>query len=136
MTPNTNSTISTQPYVSPFTYKYEVTGLKVKDEGSNTSAVVQTYWKITGTDEDGNEGTFSGATPFTSTTMPEGDTFLPFEELTEQIVIGWIQDVVEVNNTGFQNHIDEQIQKQINQKITPIKEVTLPWAPAASANTI
>ena len=47
------------------TYKYEVTSLKVKDEVSGNTTynntVVQTYWKLTGTDENGNEGTFSGA---------------------------------------------------------------------------
>ncbi len=126
MTANTNPTI-TQPYESPFTYTYTVTGLKVKDEDENTNAVVQTYWKLTGTDESGNEGTFTGATPFTSTTMPEGSTFVPFEELTEQIVIDWIRDVVETN-PGYQQHIDSQIQKQINDRITPVTEASLPWA--------
>ena len=117
------------------TYKYEVTGLKVRDEEvgneTNTNAVVQTYWKLTGTDEDGNEGTFSGATPFTSTTMPEGDTFVPFDELTEEMVIDWIADVVN-NNASYKQHIDEQIMKQINEKIRPITEPTLPWKPAAN----
>ncbi len=123
----TANTIMTQTYDSPFTYTYTVTGLKVKDEDGNTNAVVQTYWKLTGTDESGNEGTFTGATPFTSTTMPEGSTFVPFEELTEQIVIDWIKDVVETN-PGYQQHIDSQIQKQINDRITPITEASLPWA--------
>lgn len=121
------------------TYKYEVTGLKVRDEEvgntTNTNAVVQTYWKLTGTDADGNEGTFSGATPFTSTTMPEGDVFVPFDELTEEMVIDWISDVVN-GNAGYKQHIDEQIMKQINEKIRPITEPTLPWKPAANtANT-
>lgn len=127
------------PYVSPYTYTYEVTGLKVRDETvgdtTNTNAVVQTYWKLTGTDTDGNEGTFSGATPFTSTTMPEGDTFVPFEELTEEDVVGWISDVV-LGNTGFQKHIDEQIAKQIRDKITPITEPQLPWKPATVNNPL
>lgn len=125
------------------TYKYEVTSLKVKDEvvGNtiNQNAVVQTYWKLTGTDEslittDGkNEGTFSGATPFTTTTMPPGTQFVPFEDLTEEIVISWIQGVVE-NNPGYKQHIDEQIQKQIDQNMRPVSEAQLPWAPP-QANT-
>lgn len=126
MTANTNPTI-TQPYESPYTYVYEVTGLKVKDEGENLSAVVQTYWKLTGTDGNGNSGTFSGATPFTSTTMPEGDVFVPFAELTEQTVINWIKDVVE-GNPGYQQHIDSQIGKQISNIINPVTEATFPWA--------
>ena len=50
--------------------------------------------KKIGTDENDNEGTFSGATPFTSTTMPAGDTFIPYNQLTEEIVLGWIKDAV------------------------------------------
>ena len=126
-----------------FTYKYEVTSLKVKDEvvGNtvNTNAVVQTYWKLTGTDEslvaedNKNSGTFSGATPFTTTTMPEGYNFIPFEDLTEADVISWIQAVVE-GNSSYKQHIDEQIQKQIDQNMRPVTEAQLPWAPV-TANT-
>lgn len=123
---------SIEVYTSPFTYEYKINGLKVKDEGANVNAVVQTYWTLTGTDNANNSGTFSGATPFTSTTMPEGDTFVPFEELTESTVIGWISDVV-TGNPSYQQHIDQQIQKQIDQNISPIIETSLPWA--ASANT-
>jgi hypothetical protein len=125
------------------TYVYEVTSLKVKDEvvGNtiNQNAVVQTYWKLTGTDESliteegKNQGTFSGATPFTTTTMPEGYNFIPFADLTEQDVISWIQAVVE-GNPGYKQHIDEQIQKEINDKMRPISEAALPWAPP-TANT-
>ena len=130
-------TLVNETYTSPYTYTYEVTGLKVRDESvgntTNTNSVVQTYWKLTGTDENGNQGTFNGATPFTSTTMPEGDVFVPFEELTEQIVTDWINDVV-TGNPGYQKHIDDQIQKQIDEKIKPITEPDLPWAPP-KANT-
>ena len=126
-----------------FTYKYEVTSLKVKNEvvGNtiNQNAVVQTYWKLTGTDESlvteegNNQGTFSGATPFTTTTMPEGYNFIPFADLTEADVISWIQAVVE-GNPSYKQHIDDQIQKQIDQKMRPITEPDLPWAPP-KANT-
>ena len=126
-----------------FTYKYEVTSLKVKDEvvGNtvNKNAVVQTYWKLTGTDEslvaddNKNQGSFSGATPFTTTTMPPGTQFIPFDQLTEADVISWIHAVVE-GNPGYKQHIDEQIQKQIDQNMRPVTEADLPWAPP-KANT-
>ena len=133
---NVLTPMETTPYVSPYTYTYEVTGLKVRDEvvgnTTNTNAVVQTYWKLTGSDGT-NEGTFSGATPFTSTTMPEGDTFVPFEELTEEIVLGWIQDIVVGQ---YEDHVNAQIQKQIDAITNPITDAVLPWASATpSANT-
>lgn len=106
------------------TYTWKVTGLKTKDEGSNASAVVQTYWEKIGTDSNGNVGKFSGATPFTSANVPSG-SFVPFEELTEEIVLGWIKAEVV---GSYEQHVNEQIQKQIDAAANPVVEATLPWA--------
>lgn len=108
------------------TYTWAVTSLKTRTEGSNENAVVQTYWKKIGTDEAGNTGEFFGATPFTTTTMPEGSTFVPFAQLTEAMVLGWIQDVVV---GSYEEHVNTQIAKQIAEKTTPITESPMPWAP-------
>jgi len=108
------------------TYTWKITGLKARDEGGHTNAVVQTYWQKIGTDENGNQGTFSGATPFTAADVPAGQ-FIPYEELTEEIVIGWIQSVVV---GGYEGHVNAQIQKQIDAIVNPIVEPGLPWAPA------
>lgn len=107
------------------TYTWKVTSLKVKDEGDNTSAVVQTYWTKTGTDENGNTGVFAGATPFTSVNVPAGQ-FVPFDQLTEETVLGWIQSVVVGQ---YEEHVNGVIAKQIDQKVNVVKEVDLPWAP-------
>lgn len=117
------------------TYQYKVTGLKVRNETiANTTvenAVVQTYWTLTGTDENGNEGTFSGATPFTADPTDSSGPFIPFDQLTEQDVIAWISNVVETN-PGYKDHINAQITKQIDEKISPITEPSLPWANTAN----
>ncbi len=112
------------------TYTWKVTGVKVKDEGANTNAIVQTYWQKIGTDENNNTGTFSGATPFTSSTMTNGNTFVPFNELTEETVLSWIKNVVTGN---YEEHVNAQIAKQIQDKIIPVAEPALPWAPPAEA---
>lgn len=108
------------------TYTWKVTSLKTKTEGQNVNAVVQTYWTKTGTDENGNTGVFSGATPFTTTTMPEGSTFVPFEELNEETVLGWIQGIVV---GSYEEHVNGVIAKQIDEKVNVVSEVKLPWAP-------
>jgi hypothetical protein len=108
------------------TYTWAVTSLKTRTEGVNENAVVQTYWKKTGTDSAGNTGEFSGATPFTTTTMPEGSTFTPLAELTEAIVLGWIQAVVV---DGYEAHVNSIITKQIDEKTNVIAETPMPWAP-------
>lgn len=113
-----------------FTYKWEVTGLKTRDqvnsEGATLAdAVVQTYWKLTGTDENGREGHFSGATPFTAADVPSGE-FVGFSSLTEETVLTWIKAVVEGDET-YKAHIDERIQETIDREL--VKEPALPWAP-------
>ena len=56
---------------SHMTYTWKVTGIKIKDEVNAEGvtlpkAICQTYWQKIGTDANGNEGTFSGATPFSA----------------------------------------------------------------------
>lgn len=104
------------------TYTWKITGVKTIDTGDVTDGVIQTYWEKTGTDENGNEGTFTGATPFPQSTI-NPETFVPYTELTEEIVLGWIQGVVV---GSYEQHVNDQIQKQIDAK--NIKQPDLPWA--------
>jgi hypothetical protein len=110
------------------TYTWKVTSLKVKDVSENrTNAIVQTYWTKTGTDEDGNQGVFSGATPFTLDPTDDSGPFIPFEELTEENVLDWIKSVV---IGSYEDHVNSKIAEQITDKVTPTTEAKLPWAPA------
>lgn len=108
------------------TYTWKVTGLKKNTDGT----VVQTYWQKIGTDENDNQGTFSGATPFSGD--PEAEGYVAFEDLTEADVLGWIQGVVVGE---YETHVNAQIQKQIDQKINVVEEAAMPWAPAEEALT-
>jgi hypothetical protein len=106
------------------TYTWKITGMKVQDLPNKPKAVVQTYWKKTGTDENSIEGEFTGATPFTVDPTDESGTFIAFEELTEQDVIDWVKSVVV---GSYEIHVDSIIQKTINGKKFPVVEETLPW---------
>jgi endonuclease I len=61
--------------------------------------------------------------------MPDGYTFVPFEELTEEMVLDWIKAVVV---GGYEEHVNAQIQKQIDEKHNPVVEAALPWAPQST----
>ena len=99
------------------TYTWEVTGLKNRADGT----VVQTYWKKTGTDADGNVGVFEGATPFE---RDEDDSnFVPFADLTEATVLGWIHAVVVED---YEEHVNEQIRLAIDG--LSVSNVEMPWA--------
>ena len=113
------------------TYTWAIKSLKKQDDPSTqlNDIIVQTYWTCTGTDENGNSGTFHGATPFEPDQI-DPENFTSYEDLTEAQVLGWIEDVVN-GNPGYKTHIDEQIQKQIDAVVNPKIEVTgdqLPWA--------
>ena len=104
------------------TYTWKIIEVKTADTENVTDAVVQTYWEKIGTDENGNKGVFSGATPFPQSSI-NPETFIPYTELTEEIVLEWIQNVVV---GSYEEHVNEQIQKQIDLK--SIKQPELPWA--------
>ena len=105
------------------TYTWKVTGLKTRAEQDTNDVVVQTYWEKIGTDEDGNTGKFSGATPFKPATI-DPNNFVPFSELTEEMVIGWIQNIVVGQ---YAEHVNGIIQKEIDRKRNPVTEPSLPW---------
>lgn len=117
------------------TYTWKLTGLKKVDSATLSGIVFQTYWKKIGTDEDGNEGTFTGATPLDPTSV-DPNNFVPFESLTEEIVLNWIKSKV----TGsYEQHVNEQIAKQINLLKRPeveIREDQFPWASTSTTSTI
>jgi hypothetical protein len=119
------------------TYEWKLIGLKKQDSQNVNEAIVGTNWKITATDEDGNVGTFTGATPFNINNINTG-SFVPYHELTEEIVLGWVKNHVSGSNTStnYMEHINGQIQKEINaNKWTSLQvdEANLPWSPTSGS---
>lgn len=108
------------------TYTWEVTGIKTRNANNFTNAVVQTYWKKIGTDEGGNSAHFAGATPFDADTI-DPDNFTALDQLTEEMVLSWIQAQV----TGsYGEHVNSVIQKQLDEITSPVTELNnedLPW---------
>ena len=112
------------------TYTWAITSLAKTNEADLQNVIVQTTWTCTGTDEDGDSGTFNGATPFPLNTV-NPDDFIPYEDLTEADVISWVQAVVV---GSYKEHVDAQINKQIFLKKHPVDQVPngdFPWDPPA-----
>lgn len=112
-------------------YTWKLTGLKRKDSSNLKNIIVQTYWEKIGTDDKGNVGSFYGATPFDLSSV-DPNNFIAYEDLTEEIIIGWIQSVV----VGlYEDHVNAQIQKQIDEIAHPTTEVTsdFPWENQSSS---
>jgi hypothetical protein len=113
------------------TYTWKIMSMKVKNSNVHnlSDVIIQTYWQKTGTDENGNEGVFTGATPFDLNSV-NPNNFIPLSEITEEQVLEWVKGIV-IND--YERHVNERIQQQIEDKInvtTEIKEPSLPWMTA------
>ena len=82
--------------------------------------VVTVHYNVSATD-----GTYNSSVYGTVGYQEQpGETFTPYDQLTEAQVVGWVQtslgkDTVEAN-----------LQSQINAQINPVQESGLPWSQA------
>lgn len=107
-------------------YEWKLTSLKKKSAPKLKDAVIQTFWEKKGIDKDGNEGVFHGATPFSLNDISK-ENFTKFEDLTQEKVLSWIKPLVV---GGYEEHIESQILKQIEENKSPettVNEGEMPW---------
>ena len=123
--PLTKTVIYSNNTTGQVTYTWQITGLRTKNEGSYDNAVIHSHWAVTGTDGD-HTGVFNGATPFTTAAAPDGYQFVPFSELTEETVLGWVQDQVV---GSYADHVMEQIFQKLESQTNVVVDQPLPWAP-------
>ena len=71
---------------------------------------------------DANDGTYSaGAYGSIGLDAPE-DNIIPYADLTPEIVIGWVQDKLNVEE------IEAALQAQLDQQRTPTTAAGVPWS--------
>lgn len=82
--------------------------------------VVNVLWTVTGVDG-ANTASIDGDTTFTFT--DQGELFIPYDQLTQAIVIGWIPaDQIDSAQATVQGQIDSIVNPPVNPENTP-----LPW---------
>tara|TARA_R110000803_G_scaffold60523_1_gene119794 strand:- start:616 stop:957 length:342 start_codon:yes stop_codon:yes gene_type:complete len=89
-------------------------------EEGNTDVVYNIHYRVIGTSDQLNpEGiAYSASSIGTQTlTISSGSTFIPFEDLTNEIVTGWTQTAMGPTQVGG---IEDTIANVIADKITPI----------------
>jgi hypothetical protein len=116
-------------------YSWKVTQMTKKTVGDNENVVLHVRWELIGTESStGTEGKFNGATPL-DFDASSTDEFVQYGDLTEELVIGWIQDIVV---DGYWDHVVERIQEQIERIDDPeeeVKEEALPWSTGSAEVT-
>ena len=89
-------------------------------EGSLTDVVITADWRCNGT-QDQYSGTCYGSCSF----QPPTGEFTPYEELTQEQVLGWCY-ANGVDKTAIEANVTLQIENQINP---PVVTLPLPWVP-------
>ena len=85
--------------------------------------VVNCLFQVSGTDGQGHTASIDGNIQFQ---VKEGSSdFVPYAQLTETIVIGWINEATD-NQANYYANIDGQIESQVNPPVSPAN-TPLPW---------
>lgn len=108
------------------TYNWTISSLEVKPvEADATNVVVTAHWRLDGTDGTHTAGVYGSQTmqPYEA-----GATFIPYDQLTQEIVVGWIESAMgEEQVQAHKDAIDGQIANLINP---PVLTPPLPWVSA------
>ena len=102
------------------TYTWSILQLDcAPSENELTNVVKVIHWALTGTDENGVSASMSNSYPLSSPS-PEG--FADYSTLTEETVIGWLENSLDVGyiRTKLANEI-------VSQYNPPITSLPFPW---------
>lgn len=104
-------------------YTWKIDHISVKNSGDLQDAVFRVHWWKSGVDEDGNEGRYYGASQFDLSNL-DPETFVPFDEITEDIMLGWITSSI---TAEIEMHHNAMIQKAIDDSKNPERVLQAPW---------
>jgi len=106
------------------TYTWTITNLYTIDLPSEAGYVVTAIYVVEGVDGE-YSASLNGMQQFEAD--PEKPDFVPYEDLTNEIVVGWVQEALGedgVNNTYA--CIDGMIESEKNPPVSPVN-TPLPW---------
>jgi hypothetical protein len=88
------------------------------DRLTSDNFVVTVHYNVSATD-----GTYSASTYGTITYQEQpGETFVPYDQLTEEIVVGWVKESL------GEATVEASLQSQIDAQINPVQQSGLPWS--------
>ena len=96
------------------TFNWQVVDM---DRLTSDGFVVTVHYNVSAVDGDYQASTY-GTTSYTQT---PGETYIPYEDLTQPIVVGWVQE------TLGKDTVEASLQGQIDALKNPVQESGLPW---------
>jgi hypothetical protein len=109
-------------FTAEFTYK--IYGARTATVGDKSNVVKQVEWELTGT-KDGQSFSLPQTTMLPD---PNGQAFIPFEQLSQADIIGWLE-ASEPRLLSIKNHIQSVVDKMVEK--AALTETRLPWLPPA-----
>lgn len=102
------------------TYTWSISKLDcAPTENGLTNIVKVIHWGLTAADENGISASMSNSYPLPS---PSSDAFTDYSTLTEEIVISWLENNLDVGY--LHTYLANEIASKYNPPITPLP---LPW---------
>lgn len=109
----------------PATIVWSIDKLDVKPAvGEYTDVVIIAYYRCSGTQDGGAQEDYQSSVYGTCTFSAPSGTFTPYDQLTEQQVLGWCWSQG-VSKPATEEAVQTQINNQINP---PVISPPLPWA--------
>ena len=87
------------------------------DRLTSDNFVVTVHYNVSAVDDTYTAGTY-GTISYTQT---PGETYIPYDELTQPIVVGWVQEAL------GKDTVEASLQGQIDALKNPVQESGLPW---------
>ena len=109
------------------TYKTKITSMYTVNT-PDPDYVVNVLFTVTGVDGT-HTASIDGNIQFAE--KSSDNEFIPYDQLTEEIVLGWINEATD-NQANYYANIDGQISSMVNPPVSPAN-TPLPWATATPA---
>ena len=107
------------------TYTWSINALYTVQQ-PNPDYIVNAMWTLSGVQEQ-YSASIDGNTQFK--VKPSDPSFVPYDQLTEEVVIGWVQaSLGEQGIANYEANVQGQIDSQINPPVSPAN-TPLPWLP-------
>ena len=88
---------------------------------TDTGFVIQVAWSCTAA-QDSASAFYGGTTTYVNN--PDEPGFIPYENLTEEIVLGWVYDALGDQKAEIEANLTAKVEKQLH----PVTANGLPWA--------
>jgi hypothetical protein len=108
-------------------WAWTITGVRTRTIGELTDVLVEASFRLAGVDDNIEEETTQ-----TVALLPPGENFIPYPEVTESDVVGWVQAALDAKSATRVELLQAELQDRIERRRSPAPAAKpLPWAEAA-----